>query len=90
MRGKVLACSQHLHGNFVLQKAVELLPQQAIQFIASELKSHALVAALDVYSCRVLQRLIEHAGASREMTELIERLLRPLPAGRSLKREPLG
>lgn len=76
LKGKVLSCSQHLHGNFVLQKCVEALPPTAVAFIAAELKNHALVAALDVYSCRVLQRLIEHSH-SPHMAELTEKLLRP-------------
>jgi len=75
LKGKVLSCSQHLHGNFVLQKCVEALPPAAVAFIAQELKNHALVAALDVYSCRVLQRLIEHCH-SPHMAELLEKLLR--------------
>lgn len=30
LKGKVLSCSQHLHGNFVLQKCVEALPPQPL------------------------------------------------------------
>ena len=43
LRGRILLCSQHLHGNFVLQKCVELLPG-TISFILRELKNHVLEA----------------------------------------------
>ncbi|CAJ1344727.1 unnamed protein product [Effrenium voratum] len=76
LAGKVLLCSQHLHGNFVVQKCVELLPPQASAFIARELKECVLEAASDVYSCRVLQRLMEH-GQGSDMDELLTHLLRP-------------
>lgn len=77
LKGKILVCSQHLHGNFVLQKCVELLPG-SISFIIKELKNHVLEAALHVYSCRVLQRLIEHCKHERpDMAGLFDILLRP-------------
>ena len=76
LRGKVLACSQHLHGNFVLQKCVELLSHGDVGFIVEELKSHAVDAATHIYSCRVLQRIIEHCPHdSPGMTELLNNLL---------------
>eukprot|EP00435_Cladocopium_sp_Y103_P038349 s1539_g10.t1 len=77
LKGKILVCSQHLHGNFVLQKCVELLPG-SLSFIIKELKNHVLEAALHVYSCRVLQRLIEHCKHERpDMLGLFDILLRP-------------
>lgn len=77
LKGKILVCSQHLHGNFVLQKCVELLPG-SISFIIKELKNHVVDAAAHVYSCRVLQRLVEHCKHDRpDMAGLFDILLRP-------------
>lgn len=77
LKGKILVCSQHLHGNFVLQKCVELLPG-SISFIIKELKNHVVDAAEHVYSCRVLQRLVEHCKHDRpDMAGLFDILLRP-------------
>ena len=77
LKGRILVCSQHLHGNFVLQKCVELLPG-SISFIIKELKNHVVDAAAHVYSCRVLQRLVEHCKHDRpDMVGLFDILLRP-------------
>ncbi|CAK8993847.1 unnamed protein product [Durusdinium trenchii] len=92
LKGKILACSQHLHGNFVLQKCVELLPG-TISFIIKELKNHVMEAAMHVYSCRVLQRIIERNDkrlfGRPDMIGVLETLLR-LENLQKLVIEPYG
>lgn len=50
------------HGNFVLQKAIEVMPPKSISFMLDELEQWGPPQKLarDKFGCRVLERLIEH------------------------------
>ena len=55
---------------------MELLSHGDVGFIVEELKNHAVDAASHIYSCRVLQRIIEHCPHdSPGMAELLNNLL---------------
>eukprot|EP00439_Symbiodinium_sp_Y106_P063475 s3835_g9.t2 len=75
LRGKVLACSQHLHGNFVLQRCVE---------------GHAASIATHIYACRILQRLVERCPSHPEMPELLQSILQPMDQLERLCKDPYG
>jgi len=79
LSGEVLACSRHMHANFVLQKCVELLPAAYVDFIVEGLEEHAVEAAQHQYSCRVMQRVIEHCSHRRQLQQLLNNLLQAVP-----------
>jgi len=78
IEGEVFACSRHMHANFVLQKCVQLLPASGVGFIVQGIEAHAVEAAQHQYSCRVLQRLIEHCTHEKLRT-LLDNLLKEVP-----------
>jgi len=52
------------HGNFVIQKVVEVLPSSSFAFVTDELVSFAVETAQHRFGCRVLSRLVEHLSVS--------------------------
>jgi len=61
LKGRVLEASMCPHANHVLQKCVELLPSESLEFILVELSGHVETVARHRYGCRVLERLMERA-----------------------------
>lgn len=53
-------CDQN--GNHVIQKAIERVPMEHIQFIINAFKGHIGRYAAHSYGCRVIQRLLEHCN----------------------------
>ncbi|CAL1135021.1 unnamed protein product [Cladocopium goreaui] len=86
LNGKVFYCSRHMHGNFVMQKVIQMLPPNSLGFMIYELKENAVAAALHIYACRVLQRLIECCGAAT--SDLVDILLQPGDQLQRLVKDP--
>ncbi|CAK9019981.1 unnamed protein product [Durusdinium trenchii] len=86
LKGKVFYCSRHMHGNFVMQKVIQTLPPNALGFMITELKENAVAAALHIYACRVLQRLIECCGVAT--SDLVDILLQPGEQLQRLVKDP--
>jgi len=67
------------HANFVLQRAIEVLPVNSTGFVATELATVAGEVAKHRFGCRVLSRLIEHhlggKAAPQPTNDLIDELL---------------
>jgi hypothetical protein len=57
--GLVLGCCESLHGNHVIQKAIEVIPKQHIGFIYDELLDRVPKFADHTYGCRIVQRMLE-------------------------------
>lgn len=86
LQGHVLEASRCPHANYVLQKCIEGLPSERIQFIVAELKGNAVSTARHRFGCRVLQRLLEHCQgdqASMLVDEILEETVK-------LSRHPFG
>jgi hypothetical protein len=62
LRGFVQEAMSSPHGNFVVQKVVEVLPATMSGFVAEELSGVAVNLAFSKFGCRVLCRLLEHAA----------------------------
>uniref|UniRef100_A0A0D3CLG8 PUM-HD domain-containing protein n=1 Tax=Brassica oleracea var. oleracea TaxID=109376 RepID=A0A0D3CLG8_BRAOL len=58
--GSVLQCVHDQNGNHVIQKCIERLPQDCIQFIISSFYGKVLALSTHPYGCRVIQRVLEH------------------------------
>merc|ERR1712232_188261 len=76
LRGNVREASKSMFANYVLQRAVELLPNESTSFIAQELIGIGSEVARHRFGCRVLCRLIEH-GSLEESSKrsLLEEVL---------------
>jgi hypothetical protein len=74
MHGRVREALNSPHTNYVLQKFIETMPPERMQFVVNELQGDSLRIAKHRFGCRILQRLIEHC--SPQQTEpLIEEIL---------------
>jgi len=68
MHGHVVELLDSPHGNHVLQKCIEVLPPDTIQFVVDELcafPDHGLAIAKHRFGCRILERLMEHCPADQ-------------------------
>jgi pumilio RNA-binding family len=63
LHGHVRELLESQHGNHVLQKCIEVLPPQSVQFIVDELEFWPMSwvgVAKHRFGCRVIERLLEH------------------------------
>lgn len=56
----VLRCVKDQNGNHVIQKAIERVPAEHIQFIINAFTGQVQALATHPYGCRVIQRMLEH------------------------------
>jgi pumilio RNA-binding family len=64
LTGSVVKCVEDQNGNHVVQKCVERLPLEDINFIPDEIRGKAERLSLHCYGCRVIQRLLERLPTS--------------------------
>lgn len=69
LKGKVLEASTCPNANHVLQKCVELVPAENLQFILEEMSGQVVTTARHRYGCRVLERLIERAWHTESLVD---------------------
>eukprot|EP00747_Dinoflagellata_sp_TGD_P161920 gnl/TRDRNA2_/TRDRNA2_178959_c0_seq1.p1 gnl/TRDRNA2_/TRDRNA2_178959_c0~~gnl/TRDRNA2_/TRDRNA2_178959_c0_seq1.p1 ORF type:complete len:434 (+),score=85.96 gnl/TRDRNA2_/TRDRNA2_178959_c0_seq1:86-1387(+) len=60
LAGQARACCSSPHANYVIQKAIEVLPTSLAATIAEELLGSGYEVARHRFGCRVLCRLVEH------------------------------
>jgi hypothetical protein len=68
MHGHVAELLDSPHGNHVLQKCIEVLPPDTVQFVLNELcafPDHGVAIAKHRFGCRILERLLEHCPAEQ-------------------------
>jgi len=63
------------HGNYLVQKIVEVMPPSHGSFVVKELRGVAAELARHRYGCRIFCRLVEHSVGSEDFTELVTELL---------------
>lgn len=63
------------HGNFVIQKLIEVLPAADTAFVAEEILPNASSTAKSQYGCRAVCRLIEHCLSVSSTRVLMSALL---------------
>merc|ERR1719160_163036 len=71
MHGHVAELLDSPHGNHVLQKCIEVLPPDTVQFVLNELSAfpdHGLSIARHRFGCRILERLLEHCPSDQTRT----------------------
>ena len=57
---QVLKCVKDQNGNHVVQKAIERIPAEHIQFVINAFTGQVHGLATHSYGCRVVQRMLEH------------------------------
>jgi mRNA-binding protein PUF3 len=70
--GHVLKCVKDQNGNHVVQKAIERVPAQHIQFIIKAFNGQVQSLATHPYGCRVIQRMLEHCDETAQVSILKE------------------
>lgn len=60
LRENVTACVQNQNGNHVIQKCIERVPSEHVNFIIDSFKGRAYDMSVHAYGCRVIQRMLEH------------------------------
>lgn len=68
----VLKCVKDQNGNHVVQKAIERVPAEHIQFILSAFTGQVQSLATHPYGCRVIQRMLEHCDEPTQTDVLRE------------------
>jgi len=87
LRDNVNTTLESKHGNYVVQKIIEVLPISAVTFMVKELEDMAFEIARHRYGCRILCRLLEHAAMESGTAKLIDNLLHD---ARELSRHAYG
>lgn len=59
LEGHVLKCVHDQNGNHVIQKCVECIPADNIEFIISSFRGQVANLSMHPYGCRVIQRVLE-------------------------------
>lgn len=81
LKQDVLKCVKDQNGNHVIQKAIERVPSQKIQFLIDAFLGRVQVLAVHPYGCRVIQRILEfikpsdRANILKELHECAEMLI---------------
>lgn len=68
----VLPCVKDQNGNHVIQKAIERVPAEHIQFIINAFTGQVQALATHPYGCRVIQRMLEHCEEPTRIAVLQE------------------
>lgn len=73
LEADVLKCVKDQNGNHVVQKAIERVPTEHIQFIIEAFRGQVHVLATHPYGCRVIQRILEYCQP-RDQERVLEEL----------------
>jgi len=72
--GNILKCIKDQNGNHVIQKAIEKIPTEYIQFIIDSFNNKMTDLATHPYGCRVIQRVFEHCTEEQTVNRNKEKL----------------
>ena len=60
LEGNILRCVKDQNGNHVIQKIIECLPKEKLDFIIQSFQGQVMQLSTHPYGCRVIQRILEH------------------------------
>jgi mRNA-binding protein PUF3 len=72
LQADVLKCVKDQNGNHVIQKAIERVPTEHIQFIIDAFRGQVHTLATHPYGCRVIQRMLEYCSEKDQASVLEE------------------
>nr|GMC48020.1 pumilio homolog 2-like [Ipomoea batatas] len=73
--GHVMRCVRDQNGNHVIQKCIECVPEDHIQFIVSTFFGQVVTLSTHPYGCRVIQRVLEHCKDPNTQSKMMEEIL---------------
>ena len=62
LEGNILRCVKDQNGNHVIQKIIECLPKDKLEFIIQSFNGQVMQLSTHPYGCRVIQRILEHCN----------------------------
>ena len=62
--GHVMRCVRDQNGNHVIQKCIESVPTERIEFIISAFRGQVATLSMHPYGCRVIQVMLNLSGGS--------------------------
>ena len=94
LEGNILRCVKDQNGNHVIQKIIECLPKDKLDFIIQSFQGQVMQLSTHPYGCRVIQRILEHCqedhvkSVLEVSTEGSMRRLRSMPTNLPIRRSP--
>ncbi|CAH2057512.1 unnamed protein product [Thlaspi arvense] len=73
--GHVMRCVRDQNGNHVIQKCIECVPEEHIQFIVSTFFDQVVNLSTHPYGCRVIQRILEHCKDPTTQSKVMDEIL---------------
>jgi len=73
LEADILKVARDQNGNHVVQKIIELVPRQHLDFIMNSLKHRVKQLSSYTYGCRVVQRVLEH-GSEADKAAIMDEL----------------
>ncbi|VAI51572.1 unnamed protein product [Triticum turgidum subsp. durum] len=71
----ILKLVRDQNGNHVIQKCIECIPQERIQFIISAFYGQVVELSTHPYGCRVIQRVLEHCDDESTQNAMMEEIM---------------
>ncbi|CAE8708987.1 unnamed protein product, partial [Polarella glacialis] len=75
LHGHVREAINSPHGNYVIQKVVEVMPFNSADFVVQELRSQGAATARHRFGCRIICRLMEHSASEEDTAALADEVL---------------
>ncbi|RZR72757.1 hypothetical protein BHM03_00016582 [Ensete ventricosum] len=72
--GQIMKCVRDQNGNHVIQKCIECVPQEKIQFIIESFFGHVVALSTHPYGCRVIQRVLEHCDDPKTQSIMMDEI----------------
>ncbi|MBA0578726.1 hypothetical protein Gorai_021000, partial [Gossypium raimondii] len=73
--GSVMRCVRDQNGNHVIQKCIECVPEEHIQFIVTTFFDQVVTLSTHPYGCRVIQRILEHCKNPKTQNKVMDEIL---------------
>ncbi|KAL6974886.1 hypothetical protein U1Q18_045387, partial [Sarracenia purpurea var. burkii] len=74
--GSIMKCVRDQNGNHVIQKCMECIPQDRIQFIISAFFGQVAALSTHPYGCRVIQqRVLEHCDDPKTQQIIMDEIM---------------
>ncbi|KAJ6396206.1 hypothetical protein OIU77_021272 [Salix suchowensis] len=73
--GHVMKCVRDQNGNHVIQKCIESVPAEKINFIFSAFCGEVATLSMHPYGCRVIQRVLEHCAYELQCEFIVDEIL---------------
>lgn len=75
LSGAIMKCVRDQNGNHVIQKCIECVPQDRIQFIITSFYGQVVALSTHPYGCRVIQRVLEHCDDLKTQEIIMEEIM---------------